>query len=134
MSSRKRRERNVKFNMGAAAPFDGSLYESMPRTFIVDGGEITITPIAEHVRSYPRGKHYAQRDRYDTIMTLVYCGDDECFIEGLHGRFDRRPRALVTQYLKDAGYKLVRYECGGKSYVCDLLSHAAIRRLNAGAT
>ncbi len=79
--------------------------------------EISQKPEVSHIRVYEDGLSYENKDPFIFITTVHHLGDDEVFLSGAKGEFNRGVLRLIAKHLSDQGIKVIRYEKVKKSKV-----------------
>lgn len=71
-----------------------------------------ISPVVEHIRFYPEGHSYANRDSYDFIVTITWLNDKEIYAQGALGKLSRDRVEEMIKHYKALGVK-IRFERNG---------------------
>jgi len=72
-----------------------------------------INNLVQHVRFYPEGNTYKDKDSYDTIMTVVWLDDTTVSFQGLRGIFNAKRRLKLWEYYTELGVTKAYYERDG---------------------
>lgn len=63
-----------------------------------------------HLRVYEEGCSYEDKDEYLLILTVHYLGDNEVWISGAKGTYNRHIDRQIKKFLSEQGIKVLRYD------------------------
>lgn len=76
--------------------------------------KIHIKPELSHCRAFDDGSSYENRDEFVCILTIHHIADDEVYLSGLKGNFNRHVWKAIEAELKRLSIKYYCYERRGK--------------------